>query len=431
MKALLRRVKNVANDRITRVLFYDQFLKKGYASLASFSKLFILRRVLITLIAYPLSILCWIFLVVLNLFTPVRIYRFKRPQRPGVASVYIEQLEPLCRELQTTGHKGFLIFIDASQTTNLELLKLYATHFNLYLDDRVAFVRAIFALMPKFGSLNTFVRHSSYNTNWELSPAIKLGTKKTAESPKMLSQLGLEPFKYVILTHRSHSYDQKYLKSDYLDLNRHTDISKAETAIRIIHEKGLKTVRMGVDTDVLPDSLKNLPIIDFSGEFRTDAQDLCLAEHCLFLWGINGVGTWHFAHKYGRPTLVTNNYAVVRGYQHTLFGFQLIWDDRKDRPLSLVEMISRRGVGGKVSEMKAHGLTFVENSASELVASVAEMLKFADNKLVYSQQDLSLLAQFSEALVKSGYPSVLKEHSHPSISFLKNHQTALFGHATT
>jgi hypothetical protein len=94
-------------------------------------------------------------------------------------------------------------------------------------------------------------------------------------------------------------------------------------------------------------------------------------------------------------------------------------------------MISRRGVGGKVSEMKAHGLTFVENSASELVASVAEMLKFADNKLVYSQQDLSLLAQFSEALVKSGYPSVLKEHSHPSISFLKNHQTALFGHATT
>ena len=124
MKALLRRVKNIANDRLTRVLFYDQTLKKGYASLASFSKLFVLRRMLVTLVAYPLSLVCWVFLVVLNRFTPVRMYRFERPQRPGAASVYIEQLEPFCRELQDSGHKGYLIFIDASQTTNLDLLKL-------------------------------------------------------------------------------------------------------------------------------------------------------------------------------------------------------------------------------------------------------------------------------------------------------------------
>ena len=150
MKALLRRVKNVANDRLTRVLFYDQTLKKGYASLASFSKLFVLRRILVTLVAYPLSLVCWVFLIILNRFTPVRMYRFERPQRPGFASVYIEQLEPLCRELQDSGHKGFLIFIDASETTNLELLKLYATHFNLYLDDRVAFPRIIFSLIPKY-----------------------------------------------------------------------------------------------------------------------------------------------------------------------------------------------------------------------------------------------------------------------------------------
>ena len=166
MKVLLGRVKNVANDRVTRVLFYDQTLKKGYASLASFSKLFILRRLLVTLVAYPISLVCWVFLVVLNRFTPVRMYRFERPQRPGFASVYIEQLEPLCRELQDSGHKGFLIFIDASETTNLELLKLYATHFNLYLDDRVAFLRTIFSLIPKSGFLNTFVTHSLYIVNW-------------------------------------------------------------------------------------------------------------------------------------------------------------------------------------------------------------------------------------------------------------------------
>ena len=164
MKVLLRRVKNVANDRVTRVLFYDQTLKKGYASLTSFTKLFILRRLLVTLVAYPLSLVCWVFLVVLNRFTPVRMYRFKRPQRPGMASFFICQLAPLCRELQASGNKGFLIFIDASETTNLELLKLYATHFNLYLDDRVAFLRTIFSQIPKFGFSNTYAKYSDFDT---------------------------------------------------------------------------------------------------------------------------------------------------------------------------------------------------------------------------------------------------------------------------
>ncbi len=352
-------------------------------------------------------------------------YRFKSPQRPGAASVYIAQLEPFCRELQTTGRKGFLIFIDASETTNLELLKLYATHFNLYLDDRVAFVRTIFALMPKFGFLNTFGRYTNYDANWELSPAINLKTKRKLSAPKIISQLGLEPFEFVLVTHRSVSYDSKFHQDKFSELNRSTDIIKAEDAIRLIHERGLKIVRMGVDTDELPDSLKHVTIIDLSGKFRTDAQDLWLSANCLFLWGINGVGTWHFAHKYNRPTLVTNNYAIPKGYQHTLFTFQLIWDDRKNRHLTLFEMINLRGVVGKVSDMNALGLTFVENSASELVASVAEMLKHADNKLEYSQQDLSLLSQFNEALVKTGYPPMLKNHSRPCVSFLRANQALL------
>ncbi len=425
MKVLLRRVKSVANDRITRVLFYDQTLKKGYASLASFSKLFILRRILVTLAAYPLSIVCWIFLIVLNLFTLVRIYRFERPQRPGFASVYIEQLEPLCRELQATGNKGILIFIDASETTNLELLKLYATHFNLYLDDRVAFVRTIFALGPRIGFSNTFVKHSSYNTNWELPPAINLKTKGNIEAPKIISQLNLEPFKFVILTHRSVSYDSKYHQNISSDLNRNTDISKAKDAIRLIHESGLKIVRIGVATDELPDSLKHLPIVELSGEFRTDTQDLWLAEHCLFLWCINNNGSWHFAHKYNRPTLVTSSDAIAKGYQHTLFTLQTVWDENKNRFLSISEMAALKSVIGRVSKMKVHGLTFVENSPSELLSYVAEMLTYTIKDLKYTESDLSLFSQYSQALVRAGYRPMIKNHSHPCISFLKNNRTLM------
>ena len=426
MKVLLRRIKNVANDRVTRVLFYDQTLKKGYASLASFSNLFILRRLLVTLVAYPLSLVCWIFLVVLNRFTPVRMYRFERPQRPGFASVYIEQLEPLCRELQDSGHKGFLIFIDASETTNLELLKLYATHFNLYLDDRAAFLRTIFALAPKFGFTNTFLKHSLYDTNWELPPAVNLKTKGKSETPKIISQLGLEPFKFVILAHRSFAYDIKYHQSSSSELNRITDIGKAADAIELIHENGLKIVRMGVATDELPDSLKHLSIIDLSGQFRTDAQDLWLAEHCHFLWAINGVGTWHFAHKYNRPTLTTNSYAISRGYQHTNFSLQLVWDQKKNRYLRLSEMTVLKGVLGKVTKMKSLGLTFVESTPSELFSYVTEMLDYTNNKLDYTDNDQSLFAQYCEALVHAGYSPMLRNHSHPCISFLRKNQDLLF-----
>ena len=346
-------------------------------------------------------------------------YRFERPQRPGFASVYIEQLEPLCRELQDSGHKGFLIFIDASETTNLELLKLYATHFNLYLDDRVAFLRTIFSLIPKSGFLNTFVTHSLYIVHWELPPAINLKNKGKTEMPKIISQLGLEPFKFVILAHRSFAYDVKYHQSSASELNRSTDVGKAADAINLIHEKELKIVRMGVDTDELPDSLKHLPIIDLSGQFRTDAQDLWLSANCLFLWAINGVGVWHFAHKYNRPTLVTDSFALSRGYQHTFFTFQLVWDQKKNRHLRLNEIAVLKGVLGKVSKMKSLGLTFVENSPSELVSSVDEMLTYTNNKLEYTVHDLSLFSRYSEALAKAGYSPMLKNHSRPCISFLR------------
>jgi putative glycosyltransferase (TIGR04372 family) len=418
MKAVLTRVKNVANDRITRVLFYDQTLKKGYASLASFSKLFVLRRILVTLVAYPLSLVCWVLLVVLNRFTPVRMYRFKRPQRPGFASVYIEQLEPLCRELQNSGNKGFLIFVDASQTTNLELLKLYATHFNLYLDDRVAFARTVFAVMPKFGLNNTYAKHSPYDTNWELAPAIKLGTKEKPEVPNIISQLELEPFKFVILTHRSFLYDAKYHQNASLELNRSTDISKAEDAIRLIYESGLKVVRIGIDTDEIPDSLKHLPIIDLSGNFRTDAQDLWLSANCLFLWGIDNNGAWHFAHKYNRPTLVTNSYAFPKGHKQTFFTFQLIWDKNLNRLLTLREMVSLKGVVGRTTPMHERGLTFVQNSSDQLRAVVIEVLDVLGSEPTHKKYDNKLLINYDIISSTVGAPPRVNFHTRPCISFL-------------
>ena len=97
----------------------------------------------------------------------------------------------------------------------------------------------------------------------------------------------------------------------------------------------------------------------------------------------------------------------------------MIWGKEENRFLTLNEMAALRGVLGRVSAMKAHDLTYVENSPSELVLSVGEMLTYTNNKLEYNANDQSLFAQYCEALVHAGYSPMLKNHSRPCISFLR------------
>ena len=423
MKALLQRVKNVANDRVTRILFYDQTLKKGYASLAQFPKLFIFRRLLITLIAYPLSLFCWIFLVVLNLFTPVRIYRFERPQRPGFASVYIAQLEPLCRELQEKNNKGFFIFIDASETTNLELLKLYATHFNLYLDDRVAFIRTIFALCPKAGINNSKQEYSIYDTNWELPPARNLRNSEFDVIPDVLSDLDLKKNNFVIIAYPSISYYKKRLVGEYTDLSRFQNQTNNLDAMRLLIKQGFKLVRLGLDTDPLEPVFKELKVIDLSGNSHSDDNDLWLYKNCFFSWSMGGVGTWHFAHKFDRPSLMTETYGHCYGYQANLYTRKLVWDKYQKRLLTFSEMLTK-GLD-RVSTMEQRGLSFIDGTPLQICRAVEEMIAVETNTFDYSKGNLALLTRYDQISLISHKPKRKTRHSRLCISFLEEHEELL------
>ena len=76
--------------------------------------------------------------------------------------------------------------------------------------------------------------------------------------------------------------------------------------------------------------------------------------------------------------------------------------------------------------MKAYGLTFFEATPLELVHAVRDMFNYINSGFEFAEQDLSLLSQWSKALIKSGYPLVPENHSQPCISFLQNHQAELF-----
>ena len=423
MKALLRRVINVVNDRCTRVLFYDQTLKKGYASLASFSKLFIMRRALVTAVAFPLSLVCWVFLVVLNLFIPVKIYRFDRPQRPGFASVYIAKLEPLCRELQANSNKGFLVFIDASETTNLELLKLYASHFNLYLDDRSKFARTIFSIIPKIGLKTSLLHYSIYDTNWELLPARNLRNLELNVLPDALLDLGLETNNFVIIAYPSIRYYKNRMFGVYTDLSRFQDQSNHLDALKLLINQGFKIVRLGLDTDPIESSFKELKVIDLSGDSHDDYSDLWLYENCFFSWSMGGIGTWHFAHKFNRPSLLTETYGHCYGYQANLYTRRLVWDKNQKRALTITEMLTK-GLDRR-STMEQRGLSFIDGTPLQICKAVEEMIAVETNTYHYSKEDLALLAKYDQISLNLNKPERKMRHSRLCISFLKEHEELL------
>ena len=421
MKTLLIRIKNIVNDRFTRILFYDQTLKKGYVTLTSFPKFFILRRVVVTVAALPLAISCWVVLVITNCFVPVRIYRFERPQRPGFASTYIEQLEPLCRGLQVENTRSFLVFIDAGAPINKALGSIYSSHFDLFLDDQRPLLRLVFSLIPRIGFLNAYAPHSHYNLNWELQPARKIGSTELSRIPEATRNLGLEPFKYVTISHPSIGYYKNMTPSSLKEMNRFIELGSARSAIQYLTQHGLRIVRVGVDTDSLPESLSDLPIIDLSGEKRTDKQDLWLFENCVFHWSMAGNGAWHFAHKFNRPTLVTDLYGKLSfGYQFSLYTFREVWDDVQKRSMTLSEMSKRQGVLGKSSSMRDHGLKFVQNSPGQILAAVTEVMESLQGEAGGERYDQSLLEKFDEILVELGRLPRRDSHTRPCISFLSS-----------
>ena len=422
MKVLLVRIAKIVNDRLTRILFYDQTLKKGYASLGSFSRFSIIKRLIITVVALPFAFLFWIVLVIVNRFIPVRIYLIARPLRPAFASVYIELLEPLCRGLQVEKINSFRIFIDAGAEVNIALTKIYSSHFQLYLDDQRAFLRRVFYLIPGFGFRKENVSHSHYNLNWELPPARNCRSRNATKILGRLVQAGLESGNFVTVSHSSISYYTARLPFELSEMNRFIDLGPARMSLEYLIECGLKIVRVGVDTDEIPEYLRDLPIIDLSGEMRDDAQDLWLFENCFFHWSIGGNGAWWLARKFDRPSLCTDSYAIAWGNKFSFYTFESIWDEKRSKLLTVGEMLGLKGIIGRTSKMRELKLRYVQNSPEQILAAVKEVVGLLKGKTAVRRYDESLLDKYDEIILNAGHPPRREIHTRPCLSFLESIQ---------
>ena len=101
--------------------------------------------------AAPISLIIWLIFRILSWKYKISIYILPT-YRPGIASMYLSTIEPLCRELQYINDpKHFTILISPQEEISRVLTKSYEPHFSLYLDDRRKFARLVAYLIPQKG----------------------------------------------------------------------------------------------------------------------------------------------------------------------------------------------------------------------------------------------------------------------------------------
>lgn len=413
---------HILERRISRIISYDQGNGRTIPSFRSLPVATLLRRVLIIFLAIPFSIIIWGLLVIISRRRTLSIYVL-RNYRPGFASTYLSQIEPLCRGLQLEpNRRGINILIDAGQTINNELLKIYEPHFSLYLDDRRPFFRQIAFLIPGLWIHRYSIKPDVFNKGWTLPPVRIFRSTPEGWIPPTLKNLGITPKNFVCFAHSSRGYYSSKMDVRAIEelSPRFIDLSSYGDALRRLNELGLVIVRVGTDVDDLPESICNIPFVDYTGQIRNEADELWLFENCLFLLSA-GNGAWWFAHKFGRPTLITDNYFIIDGYQSTLFTPRILWSQTENRPLSFGEQLRLKDTSLK-SQLADLQLTLIENSPQTICNATAEMYSFTQRGHSYSKSDLDLLRRWNNVFESSRLRIQDENMTRPCITFLREHE---------
>ena len=422
---LLRHYKKL----LTIIIFHDYSYESRPLSLFSsdLSQARILFRFLRLIIAFPLSLLAWAILQIVSTRYKVSIYVLKT-FRPGFASTYINMMEPLCRQLQHDNNSHHIkILVEPGEAVSDVLVKSYEPHFTMYLDDRRKFARLIAYLIPKSGLEKRFINTSDkYLHSW-LYPPSKNYANLENQVPSDLMQMGIGRENYVLFVHASEKYYKNRVAAEYFpDLQfRFNDLCTYQPALERVIKNNLKVVRVGVDVDELPSTLKSLPIIDYTDELRNEASELWLYANCRFLLSATSGAYW-FARRFDRPSLLTNSYAWSLGYYSTLFTMMSMRSKETGNLLSFAEMLKLRHTPNFLSNqfMRDHHLEFIPNSPLSIANAVDDLYNLSNDKTVASREDIKLMDRYKALLTEFNIP-VVEKMTLPAISFLREYKNLL------
>ena len=404
---------------------YDSRSSSLFSSGLSYTRL--LFRFISIIIAFPLSLLVWAILQIVSTRYKVSIYVLK-PFRPGWGSTYLHMIEPLCRQLQHENNRRHIkILVQPGEAVSDVLVKSYEAHFTFYLDDRRKFARLIAYLIPKSGLEKRFINTSDkYLHSW-LYPPSKNYANPENQVLSDLAKMGIKKENYVLFAHASEKYYKDRVAAEYIsDLQfRFNDLSTYRQALEKVIENNLLVVRVGVNVDELPGELKELPIIDYTGEIRIEASELWLYQNCKFLISACSGAYW-FARRFDRPSLLTNSYAWPSGYLSTLFTMMSLRSKDTGNLLSFAEMLNLRHTPNFLSSqfMKDRHLEFIPNSPPSIANAVDDLINLSNDKTVASREDIELMDRYKALLTETNIP-IVEKMTLPAISFLREHQNLL------
>lgn len=404
------------DDRRPRSLFHSNL---------SHAKL--LLRFFRLISAIPLSLLAWALLRILSIRYKVSIYVLKT-FRPGFASTYLCMMEPLCRQIQHENKSRHIkILVDPGESVSNVLTKSYAPHFALYLDDRRKFLRQICYLIPKSGLEKRFINTSDkFLPSWLYMPSKNYADLKSP-IPSDLKNLGIETGNFVLFAHASQNYYQSRLPSEYLSEMKHMfyDLASYGPALNKLAENNLKVVRVGLDVDELPMTLKKMAIIDYTGEIRNEESEFWLYENCKFLLSAANGAFW-FARRFDRPTLITNSYVLPLGYFSTYYTPRTFRSNESGKLLTFAEILEIRSSPNFLSNqfMKDHKLELLPNSSLTIVNAVNELIELSTEQKKLTQEDHQLLKRY-EAILNSFKIPIVEKMTMPTVSFLREYSQLL------
>jgi len=407
-------------------VYYDvEKIQNGLTSdLKNYQRLFRWFRFLI---AAPISLLIWLVFQILSRKYKISIYVLPT-FRPGIASMYLSTIEPLCRELQYINDpKHLTILINPQAEISRVLSKSYEPHFSLYLDDRRKFTRLVAYLIPQKGLQKFYLTGKrQFDSGWVYPPSknyVSLGN----HVPHDLQKFNIEVQNYALFVHGSSSYYQKRFPKSFVDtlIQAKIDLTSYEQPLRALIKHGLKIVRVGTHVDDLPDSIKNLPIIDYAHGKRDEASELWLYENCKLLVSVANGAFW-FARRFNRPTIITDSGNFVSRYFSTFFTPYLIEDVSTNELLSFRQMWQLNLSHGlnNAEAMRSNGVKIVPNSPSTLAASIIETLDYANGLIRMDSTDKELLDKYNSVCQEFGF--IFNENTtRPTHSFLREYSHLL------
>ena len=422
MKAKPRQIYKI----LRRLISYDQtdVSNKPLSSALNFDQIY---RLFHLIFAYPISLLLWLVFRVLSLRYRVSIYILKT-FRPGWGSTYLNMLEPLCRQLQQEDMgRHIKILVDPGESVSGTLVKSYEPHFTLYLDDRRKFARLIAYLIPKSGLEKKYLNTSDkYKPGWQCPPSKNYLDHGTMV-PSDLANMDVKVGNFVLFAHASKNYYKDRVSKEVFSNIEHRfyDLSSYRLALNNIIGNNLKIIRVGTEVDDLPVSLKALPIIDYTGNNRTEEGEFWLYENCKFLLSATSGAYW-FARRFDRPTLLTNIYTLPLGYFSTLYTPMTFQSTETGRLLSFAEMLEIRNAPNFLENqfMRDRHLELTPNSSFTIASAVEEMLNVSNERFLPTLEELKLMERH-KAILTSYNIAITEKMTLPATSFLNEYSHLL------